>query len=197
MTQERKRKKKDIGTLDQAVGEYDKGLKRFHKGKIGEAAAVFRGILDSFPQETGVCDRARTYLVAIERAEMPKKPRAKTSDDHYLQGIVEFNGGESAKALGHFKKGLAMAPKDDRFHLAMAAAMLASGREEEALEALAEAGRRNQENLVLATRDRDFAPLWEQESRSRRPGRRQTGQLAELAEWFANAPGVHRSERAM
>ena len=163
MTQERKRKKKDMGTLDQAIGQYDRALKRFNKGKIAEATAIFQGILDKLPQETSVCDRARTYLEAIKRKETPKKPRAKSGDDHYLQGIVELNAGDPAKALGHFKKGLEFAPKDDRFHFAMAAAKVASGREDEAMEALAEAGRRNQGNLLLATRDRDFEPLWERE----------------------------------
>ena len=153
--------RKRSGTYDKAVADYEKAMKIFHKRQFKEAGKAFTAILEKHAVEIEVCDRARTLAKACAAQVGPDQPKLKTADDHYLAGVMAHNSGDFDAAIGFYEKGLSMEPKDDRLHYVMAASLARAGRDDDAVAALTEASKRNQENLILAERNADFEALAE------------------------------------
>ncbi len=151
--------KKRSGSYDKAVAEYEKGMKLVHKRAFADAKAHFEGVLEKYPGELEICERASIYLRIIEEQVSPKKPRPKSADDHYLLGVLEHNGGEYKSAIAQFEKALEMVPGDDRYLYALAASYARSGMDREAIKTLRDALSKNKDVRHMASRDEDFDSL--------------------------------------
>ncbi len=144
---------------EKAVDDFSAALKVFQKGDLARAMSLLKTVLQKYPEERELADRARTYLAVCERKLQPQSPRLREAEDYYNHGIFLLNEGELEEASRMFEKVLSLDPGSERALYAQACVHARSGEREKALEALRRAIEANPSNRVLASSDGDFEPL--------------------------------------
>ena len=123
------------------------------------AAAAFRAVLERYPEERELHERARLYLRVCERETARRPPAPQTPQERVYAATVALNAGDHAGALDHLKRALEDAPDNDHAHYIMGVALSSRGQSEEALEHLRRAIALNPENRSLARQDPDLEGL--------------------------------------
>lgn len=144
-----------------AVDDFTAALKVFQKGDLAGAMSLLKAVLERYPREREVADRARTYLTVCERSLQPRSPRLLEAEDFYNHGIFLLNQEELEEASKMFAEVLSLDPGSERALYAQACVYARSGEREKALAALRQAIEANPSNRVLASNDDDFEPLRE------------------------------------
>jgi TolA-binding protein len=140
----------------EAVAIYERGVQALQRHDFRAAAEQFRIVLDRYPDERELLERARLYLRVCEREteRQPQGPR--TPEEHVYAATVALNSGDHAGALEHLQRALKEDAESDHAHYTMAVALGMRGRLDEAIEHLRHAIGLNQENRVLARQDPDL-----------------------------------------
>jgi len=144
-----------------ALQVLERGIKALQKKNYGQAANAFKSVLDKYPGEHAMCDRAREYIQACERMTA-SKPKVPTDGGALLNlATIHLNRGEleEARALldkAEKKTGLEW---ETAYTFAIYHALL--GEEDEALERLASAIELNDTCKFTARGESDFASLTE------------------------------------
>jgi len=127
---------------------------------FGGAAGHFRTVLDRYPEERELLERARLYLRVCER-ETSRQPVAdvKTPAERVYAATVALNSGDHSGALDHLQRALGEDPESDHAHYIMAVALGMRNRLDEALEHLQQAIALNPDNRGLARQDPDLDSL--------------------------------------
>lgn len=137
------------------VGEFERGLKAFEKGKYTEAEKYFQRVID----ETGEIDlaaRARRYL-KISQSKTAKKKR-KPAKDPFLEAVYQRNRGNLDQALEICSRG-GRQGKDERFAYLAASIYALMDDVENAVKYLEIAIDLNPKNRIHAFHDQDFEIL--------------------------------------
>ena len=140
---------------------YKKAWSLLHQKKYERAKKQFTKLLETFPNETEVSSRARTFLrVCDKHLITQKKYSPGTPEECFDQGVFSHNAGQFDQALGHYSRALKLS-KTNRDHIlyAMAATSLSVGNTDDALKHLEKAIQINQENRFFAHNDPDFETL--------------------------------------
>jgi tetratricopeptide (TPR) repeat protein len=140
----------------EAVAIYERGVQALQRHDFRAAAEQFRVVLDRYPEERELLERARLYLRVCEREteRQPQGPR--TPEERVYAATVALNSGDHAGALEHLQRALTEDAESDHAHYTMAVALGMRGRLDEAIEHLRQAIGLNQENRVLARQDPDL-----------------------------------------
>ncbi|MBA3885657.1 MAG: tetratricopeptide repeat protein [Acidobacteria bacterium] len=143
----------------EAVAIYERGVQALQRHDYTGAAEQFRAILERYPDERELLERARLYLRVCERetARRPAAPR--TAAERVYAATVALNSGDHAAAADHLQRALLEEPDDDHAHYTMAVALGGRGRIAEALGYLKTAIGLNAENRALARQDPDLEPV--------------------------------------
>jgi tetratricopeptide (TPR) repeat protein len=143
----------------EAVAVYERGVQALQRHDFRAAAEFFRAVLDRYPDERELLERARLYLRVCERetARQPQEPR--TPEERVYAATMALNAGDPARALDHLQRALTEAPDSDHAHYTMAVVLGMRGRAEEALDHLRNAIGLNPENRSLARQDPDLESL--------------------------------------
>jgi len=152
-------KKKD--DYQKALSLYSQGIKDFRKGDYEKAQASFEALMEKYPEEHELVDRARVYLTICQRAPKKESFSPRTLDDYLFYAQMKINQGDSAGALKLLEKALEFKREEGRIYFLMATAYLQNGQQEEALEALKKAVQKDKTLAILAQNEPDFEPLWE------------------------------------
>lgn len=141
----------------EAVAVYERGVQALQRHDFGGAANYFRTVLDRYPDERELLERARLYLRVCER-ETSRQPtaEAKTPEERVYAATVALNSGDHNGALNHLQRALGEDPESDHAHYIMAVALGMRNRSDEALEHLRRAIALNPENRGLAKQDPDL-----------------------------------------
>src|SRR5262245_29259539 len=144
----------------EAVAIYERGVQALQRHDFGGAASHFRTVLDRYPDERELLERARLYLRVCER-ETSRQPAAdvKTPAERVYAATVALNSGDHNGALDHLQRALGEDPESDHAHYIMAVALGMRNRADEALEHLQQAIALNPENRGLAKQDPDLDSL--------------------------------------
>ncbi len=142
-----------------AVTLYEKGLKALQRHQHEAAATAFRQLLEVYPDEQELHERARLYLAVCERAMGPQAQPLKGADEKILAATVALNRRDVDEALA-ILRGAAAA--DSRHHyvqymLALAYAQRADA--EAACRHLTKAIALDPKNRLQAQHERDFDPI--------------------------------------
>ncbi|MEE2637113.1 MAG: tetratricopeptide repeat protein [Acidobacteriota bacterium] len=139
-----------------AVGLYERGLKALQRKNYASAATTFRQVLEQFPDERELHERARLYLNVCEREIGPKAKTPRTVDDRILAATVAVNQRRPDEAVSLLRGAVSYHPTDDRLHylLAIAHALRSDGNL--AAKHLAKAIALNPDNRVHARHEPDF-----------------------------------------
>ncbi len=145
---------------ENARKDYDRGVAALQKKKLEEAERNFIDLIQKYPQERELVDRARVYLSVIERQKREARPATTEPEDSYYVAVLEKNRGNVAEAIQHLKRAT---PKNGhgRVDFLLACCYAQNGESDTALEHLRKAIEEDQSNRILARHDRDFDPVRE------------------------------------
>lgn len=143
----------------EAVAIYERGVQALQRHDYQAAADQFRVILDKYPEERELLERARLYLRVCERETARQPPDPKTAPERVYAATVALNSGDHAGAMSHLQRALTEDPDSDHAHYTMAVALGMRGRIDEGLEHLRNAIGLNPDNRNLAKQDPDLEAL--------------------------------------
>ena len=140
----------------EAVAIYERGVQALQRHDFQGAAGYFRTVLERYPDERELLERARLYLRVCERETERRQPAPKTPAERVYAATVALNSGDHAGALDHLQRALSDDPESDHAHYIMAVALGARQRVDDAIDHLRQAIALNQENRSLAKQDPDL-----------------------------------------
>jgi hypothetical protein len=143
-------------TYHEAVAMYERGLQALQRRDFAASAAALRTVIERYPDERELLERARLYLKVCERELEPKEPAPKTADEWVYAATVAQNSGDDATALRHLQRALSEDPRHDHAHYMMAVAMAQRNDTAAALDHLRRAIALNPENRSRARQDTDL-----------------------------------------
>ena len=149
-------------TYHEAVAMYERGLQALQRRDFAASAAALRNVIERYPDERELLERARLYLKVCERELEPKEPTPKTADEWVYAATVAQNSGDAVSAMRHLQRALQEDPRHDHAHYMMAAASAQRRDVVTALEHLRRAIALNGENRSRARQDADFESLREE-----------------------------------
>lgn len=152
-------KKKD--DYQKALNLYSQAIKEFRKGDYEKATASFESLLEKYPEEYELTDRAKVYLTICKRGPKKESISPKTLEDYLFYGQLKINQADYDGALKLLEKALEFRKDEGRIYYLMATAYVQSGRLDDSLEALKKAIQKDKTLAILAQNEPDFEPLWE------------------------------------
>jgi Tfp pilus assembly protein PilF len=141
---------------------YERGLQALQRRDFAASAEALRNVIERYPDERELLERARLYLKVCERELEPKEPAPKTPDEWVYAGTVALNAGDEAAALRHVQRALTEDARHDHAHYMMAVLVSRRGDAGVALEHLRQAVSLNPENRSLARQDPELDALREE-----------------------------------
>jgi tetratricopeptide (TPR) repeat protein len=145
---------------ENARKDYDRGVSALQKKKLDEAERNFTDLIQKYPEERELVDRARVYLSVIERQKREAGPTLTEPEDFYYAAVLEKNRGNVAEAIEHLKRA-AKKNGHGRVDFLLACCYAQSGETDTALAHLKKAIEEDKSNRVLARHDSDFDMLRE------------------------------------
>lgn len=145
----------------EAVAIYERGVQGLQRHDFAGAAELFRTVIERYPEERELLERARLYLRVCERETARTIPPPETPGEQVIAATVSLNAGDYVTALHHLQRALKTDPENDHAHYIMSAALSLRGRREEALEHLHRAIALNPENRAQARQDPDLENIRE------------------------------------
>jgi Tfp pilus assembly protein PilF len=146
-------------TYHEAVALYERGLQALQRHDFAAAADALRSVIERYPDERELLERARLYLKVCERELMPRQTDPRTAEERVYAATVALNAGDESAAVHYLQRALAEDPEHDHAHYMMAVAMTRRQDTPAALEHLRRAITFNGENRGLARQDPDLEPL--------------------------------------
>lgn len=143
----------------EAVAIYERGVQALQRHDFQGAAELFRAVIQRYPEERELLERAHLYLRVCERETARQAPPPQSSGDHVYAATVALNAGDHASALSHLQRAISADAGNDHAHYIMAVALTARGRRDEAIEHLRRAVALNPENRAQARQDPDLEAL--------------------------------------
>jgi tetratricopeptide (TPR) repeat protein len=143
---------------ENARKDYDRGVSALQKKKLEEAEKNFADLIQKYPEERELVDRARVYLSVIERQKRESGPTPTEPEDFYYAAVLEKNRGNVPEAIEHLKRA-AKKNGHGRVDFLLACCYAQSGEIESALDHLRRAIEEDKSNRILARHDSDFDAL--------------------------------------
>ena len=140
----------------EAVAIYERGVQALQRHDYTTGAELFRTVIDKYPEERELLERARLYLRVCERETARQAPPPQTAGEFVYAATVALNSGDHAGAMSHLQRAISADPESDHAHYTMAAALSLRGRSEEALQHLQRSIALNPENRSQARQDPDL-----------------------------------------
>jgi tetratricopeptide (TPR) repeat protein len=153
------RSKKD--EYQKALTAYGQAVKEFHKGDFEKAAELLKGLIEKFPVDKEIVDRAKSYLSIAQKRPKKESVSPKGFEDHYRFGIVKINQGDHAGAVKMLEKALEFKEKEGLVYFLLADVHSLMGQPDAALDYLKKAIQKDKTFSVVAQNEPDFESLWE------------------------------------
>ena len=145
---------------ENARKDYDRGVSALQKKKLDEAERNFTDLIQKYPEERELVDRARVYLSVIDRQKREAGPTLTEPEDFYYAAVLEKNRGNVAEAIEHLKRA-AKKNGHGRVDFLLACCYAQTGETDTALAHLKKAIEEDKSNRILARHDSDFDLLRE------------------------------------
>lgn len=143
---------------ENARREYDRGVASLQRKKLEEAEKHFADLIQKYPEEKELVDRARVYLAVCERQRLAARSALSEPEDFYYAAVLEKNRGNVEEAIEHLKRA-ARKNGGGKVDFLLACCYAQRGEPGSALEYLKRAIGEDQRNRILARHDRDFDPV--------------------------------------
>ena len=143
----------------EALTVYESGVRALQRHDFTSAADSFRAVIQRYPGERELVERARLYLQVCERETARRPSGPETPSESVYAATVALNAGDVEAALGHLGRALEKAPDSDHAHYIMAVALVDKGNLSLAMVHLRQAIALNPENRSVALQDPDLETL--------------------------------------
>lgn len=140
---------------------YERGLQALQRRDFAASADALRTVIERYPDERELLERARLYLKVCERELEPKEPAPKTADEWVYAATVALNAGDEANAMLNAQRAVTADARHDHAHYMMAVVSNRRGDTAAALEHLRRAVALNPENRSIARQDPELDTLRE------------------------------------
>jgi tetratricopeptide (TPR) repeat protein len=140
---------------ENARKDYDRGVASLQKKKLDEAERHFLDLIQKYPEEKELVDRARVYLTVCQRQRRDPRPALSEPEDFYYAAVLEKNRGNVSEAIAHLNQA-ARKNGGGKVEFLLACCYAQQGDLETALGHLQKAIQEDQRHRVLARHDRDF-----------------------------------------
>lgn len=135
--------------------DYDRGVAALQKKKVDDAERHFLDLVQKYPEEKELVDRARVYLAVCERQKRAAAPAITEPEDFYYAAVLEKNRGNVDEAIEHLKRA-AKKNGGGKVDFLLACCYAQQGELGSTVEHLRRAIEEDQRNRFLARHDRDF-----------------------------------------
>lgn len=143
---------------ENARKDFDRGIGALQKKRFEEAEKNLLDLIQKYPDEKELVDRARVYLAVCERQKKAARPALIEPEEFYYAAVIEKNRGNVSEAIEHLKRA-AKKNGGGRVDFLLACCYAQSGDPITALEHLKMAIEEDQRHRILARHDRDFDPV--------------------------------------
>lgn len=143
----------------EALAVYETGVRALQRHDFQAAADSLRGVIQGYPSERELVERAKLYLQVCERETARRPSGPQTPSEWVYAATVALNSGDVEGALGHLTRALDKAPESDHAHYIMAVALTDKGDTPLALVHLRHAITLNPDNRSVALQDPDLRVL--------------------------------------
>jgi tetratricopeptide (TPR) repeat protein len=143
----------------EALAVYEAGVRALQRHDFEAGAEGFRGVIQRYPDERELVERARLYLQVCEREKARRPATPQTASEWVYAATVALNAGDQESALSHLGRALEKAPDSDHAHYIMAVALADKGDPSAALRHLQRAISLNPDNRSTALQDPDLSAL--------------------------------------
>lgn len=140
----------------EAVAIYERGVQALQRHDYVIGAELFRTVIDKYPEERELLERARVFVRVCDRETARQAPAPETARDFVYAATVALNAGDHTGALGHLQRAISADDENDHAHYIMAAALSLRGRSEDAIRHLQRSIALNPENRSQARQDPDL-----------------------------------------
>lgn len=142
-----------------AVELFQRAIKSLNKRDFGKALSLFDELIEAYPEEADVVERARAYRAMCARSTERRAPKPKTFEDLLHYGIFHHNRGEYQEALKYLNQAAEIHPRNEHVLYCVAASAARAGDASVALKALRGAIATSPANRTQARSDPDFDGL--------------------------------------
>jgi len=142
-----------------AVGAFERGFQALQQRQFDRAARLLKHVIDGYPDEKELQERARVYLNVCERQGNSKVQAPKSLEERINTATVAINDGAFKEGLGLLRELESDHRDNDHIQYMLAVAYTVLGDPGQALGHLRQAIALNQENRYLATQDADLELL--------------------------------------
>lgn len=142
-----------------AVAVYERGLRALQEKDYARAAQALHSILDLYPEEKELHERARLYLNICERQAIPLDKTPRGFDERVYAATLAINAGSYDDGLARLQTLLAEAPASDHVHYMLAVVHTLRQELGQAAAHLERAIELDPDNRVLAWQDADLEAL--------------------------------------
>lgn len=149
-----------VPVLEKALEEFGAAMKLFQKRDYARAKEGFRGVMDSYPDEKEICDRAAGLMAVCDRQIHTEVPQPGDAEEDCTQGVVHLNEGNVEEALNHFRRAAENGGGARAWYLE-ACALVQAGRKDEAVASLKRSVEADPSNRSRAANEKDFDALRE------------------------------------
>jgi tetratricopeptide (TPR) repeat protein len=146
-------------TYLEAVTTYERGLEALQRHDYVKAAELLKRVIERFPDERELTERARLYLKVCERQLEPVPSAPRTVEERVYAATLAINTGAYDEAVAHLRRVDAEAPDNDAAQYMLAVAYSQRGDPAAGLGHLRRAIELNPENRSLARQDPDLEAI--------------------------------------
>jgi len=146
-----------------ALSHLEKAIELIHKRDYKKALAELNGLCQSFPEETEILARARSYILICEREAGIRKKAEVSTDQLYALGVMEHNKENYDEAILYYEKSLKNNPDTDYIYYSIAASHAMRGEFDASMKNLRKAIELNEDSRIYARNDEDFSDFLENE----------------------------------
>jgi len=142
-----------------AVEVFERGFQALQQRQFGRAAELLNRVVNAYPDEKELQERARVYISICERQRNSLEPSPRSLEERLNAATVAINRGAYADGLALLRKLEADYRDNDYIQYLLCVAYNLLNDAPHALEHLRRAVALNHENRYLATQDADLDPL--------------------------------------
>jgi tetratricopeptide (TPR) repeat protein len=138
---------------------YERGVTALQLRKYAEATKLLQAVIDAYPEEKELHERAQVYLNVCRRQALPLDATPKTFEERVYAATLAINAGAYDDGLGRLEALAGESPDNDHVHFMLAVARSLRGEPDKAWPHLQRAIELNPENRFLARQDADLEVL--------------------------------------
>jgi tetratricopeptide (TPR) repeat protein len=146
-------------TTSAALEILGKSIELIYRKEFKKARNELKLLLETYPSETEILARARSYIQICVREEASQRKPSITADQLYALGVLEHNKANYDSAITYFRQSLENHPDADYIYYSVAASLAKKGEWTQSIENLRKAIALNEDSRVYAKNDDDFASL--------------------------------------